>query len=156
MRSAFAVTTSLVLLLGMGVADAADPTQLAETGGFLLGNASRCGVSAERVESAGKVIHDFIAAAARDSSEAAAADSRFSEIFVASALPDQDPDAFPSCTVVIQQFDRLERHHETRRSRETRGSARPFEAANNRADYQVNVSKITSNLNCNARRSIGT
>jgi hypothetical protein len=45
MRSSFAVTTSLVLLLGMGVADAADPTQLAETGGFLLGNASRCGVS---------------------------------------------------------------------------------------------------------------
>ena len=120
MRSIFAVTTPLLLLLGMGVADAADPTQLAETGGFLLGNASRCGVSAERVESAGKVIHDFIAAAARDSGEAAAADSRFSEIFVASALPDQDPDAFPSCTVVIQQFDRLERHHETRKSRETR------------------------------------
>jgi uncharacterized protein YaaQ len=125
MRSAFAVTTPLVLLLGMGVADAADPTQLAETGGFLLGNASRCGVSAERVESAGNVIHDFIAAA-RDSSEAAAADSRFSEIFVASALPDQDPDAFPSCTVVIQQFDRLERHHETRRSRETRAISPAF------------------------------
>ena len=123
MRSAFAVTTPLVLLLGMGmgVADAADPTQLAETGGFLLGNASRCGVSVERVESAGKVIHDFIAAAAKDSREAAAAASRFSEIFVASALPDQDPDAFPSCTVVIQQFDRLERHHDqTRRNRETR------------------------------------
>jgi uncharacterized protein YaaQ len=126
MRSIFAVTTPLLLLLGMGVADAADPTQLAETGGFLLGNASRCGVSAARVESAGKVIHDFIAAAARDSSEAAAADSRFSEIFVASALPDQDPDAFPSCTVVIQQFDRLERHHETRRSRETRGISPAF------------------------------
>jgi len=112
--------------LGMGVADAADPTQLAETGGFLLGNASRCGVSAARVESAGKVIHDFIAAAARDSSEATAADSRFSEIFVASALPYQDPDALPSCTVVIQQFDRLERHHETRRSRETRGISPAF------------------------------
>jgi hypothetical protein len=111
----------LLLLLGSGVADAADPTQLAETGGFLLGNARRCGVAVERVESAGKVIHDFIAAAARDAGEAAAADSRFSEIFLASALPDPDPDAFPSCTVVIQQFDRLERHHDqTRRSRETR------------------------------------
>ena len=126
MRSIFAVTTPLLLLLGMGVADAADPTQLAETGGFLLGNASRCGVSAERVESAGKVIHDFIAAAAKDSNEATAAGSRFSEIFVASALPDQDPDAFPSCTVVIQQFDRLERHHETRTSRETRGISPAF------------------------------
>jgi hypothetical protein len=111
----------LLLLLGSGVADAADPTQLAETGGFLLGNARRCGVAVERVESAGKVIHDFIAAASRDAGEAAAADSRFSEIFVASTLPDPDPDAFPSCTVVIQQFDRLERHHDqTRGSRETR------------------------------------
>jgi hypothetical protein len=54
MRSSFAVTTPLVLLLGISVADAADPTQLAETGGFLLGNASRCGVPIERVESAGK------------------------------------------------------------------------------------------------------
>ena len=121
MRSVFAVTTSLVLLLGVGVADAADPTQLAETGGFLLGNARRCGVPIERVEGAGKVIHDFIAAAANDRSEAAAADSRFSEIFVATALPNQDPDAFPSCTVVIQQFERLERHHDqTQRNRETR------------------------------------
>jgi hypothetical protein len=47
------------------------------------------------VERAGNVIHDFIVAAARDSSEAAAADSRFAEIFLASALPNQDPDAFP-------------------------------------------------------------
>lgn len=55
MRSAFAVTTPLLLLLGSGVAEAADPTQLAETGGFLLGNARRCGVAVERVESAGKM-----------------------------------------------------------------------------------------------------
>src|SRR5437868_14698560 len=127
MRSSFAVTTPLVLLLSIGVADAADPTQLAETGGFLLGNAHRCGISVERVASAGKVIHDFIAAAAKDAGEAAAADSRFSEIFVASALPEQDPDAFPSCTVVIQQFDRLERYHDqTRRSRETRAMSPAF------------------------------
>jgi hypothetical protein len=78
------------------VAEAANPTLLAETGGFLLGSAYRCGVEFERVERAGKAIHDFIVAAARDSSEAAAADSRFAEIFLASALPNQDPDAFPS------------------------------------------------------------
>jgi hypothetical protein len=121
MHPTLAITIPFLSLMGIGVAEAADPTQLAETGGFLLGNARRCGIAVERVESAGKVIHDFIAAAARDSSEAAAADSRFSEIFVASALTDQDPDAFPSCTVVIQQFDRIERHHDqTRRNRETR------------------------------------
>lgn len=61
----------------------------------------------ERVERTGKAIDDFIAAA-RDSNEAAAADSRFSEISIALALPNQDADVFPSCTVVIQQFDRLE------------------------------------------------
>ena len=112
MRSTSAVTIALILLLGIGVAEAANPTLLAETGGFLLGNAHRCGVAVERVERAGNVTHDFIVAAAKDSSEAAAADSRFAEIFLASALPNQDPDAFPSCTVVIEQFDRLERHHE--------------------------------------------
>jgi hypothetical protein len=51
----------------------------------------------------------------------ATADSRFDEIFLASDLPDQDPNAFPSCTVVLQQFDRLDQHHEqideTRRTR---------------------------------------
>jgi hypothetical protein len=42
----------------------------------------------------------------------AAADSRFADIFLAVALASQDADAFPSCRVVIEQFDRLERHHE--------------------------------------------
>jgi hypothetical protein len=112
MRSTLAITIPVLWLMSVGLAEAADPTLLAETGGFLLGNAHRCGVSVERVERAGKVIHDFIVAAAKDSSEVEAADSRFSKIFLASALPNQDPGAFPSCTIVIQQFDRLERHHE--------------------------------------------
>jgi hypothetical protein len=77
------------------------------------------------VERAGKVIHGFIAAAAKDSSEAAAAASRFTAVFLAASLPTQDGDAFPSCAVVIQQFDRIERHHEeTGMGRETR-VARP-------------------------------
>jgi septal ring-binding cell division protein DamX len=37
---ACSTTTALILLLGGGVADAANPTMLAETGGFLLGNDS--------------------------------------------------------------------------------------------------------------------
>ena len=50
--STSAVTTALMLLLGIGVAKAANPTLLAETGGFLLGNAHRCGIAVERVEGA--------------------------------------------------------------------------------------------------------
>ena len=112
MRFTLPVLTALMLCVGIGAANAADPTLLAATGGFLLGNAHRCGVAVERVERAGKVIHGFIIAAAKDSSEVAAADSRFAAIFLAASLPNQDPDSFPSCAVVIQQFDRLERHHE--------------------------------------------
>jgi hypothetical protein len=112
MRSTLAIAIPFLSLMGMGVAEAADPTLLAETGGFLLGNAQRCGVPIERVERAGKVIQGFIAIAANDPSEAAAADQRFAETFLASAHPERNPQAFASCTVVIQQFERLERHHE--------------------------------------------
>lgn len=112
MRSALAVTTALLLLPGIGMAEGADSTLFAETGGFLLGNAHRCGVPTERVEHVGKVIHNLIVAAADDPSEVAAADSRFAEIFLASAAPDQDWNALIApCTVVIAQFDRLERHY---------------------------------------------
>jgi len=112
MRSTLAIAIPVLSLMGIGVAEAADPMLLAETGGFLLGNAHRCGVPIERIERAGKVIHGFIEIAAADPSEAAAADRRFAEIFLTSTLPDPDPQAFASCTVVIQQFERLERHHE--------------------------------------------
>src|SRR5689334_2801401 len=66
MRPALAIPAALPTLLALGVAQAADPTLLAETGGFLLGNAHRCGVSVERVERSGKVIHNVIIAAAED------------------------------------------------------------------------------------------
>ena len=113
MRPTLAVATALLLLLGATVGKAADPALLAETAGFLLGNAHRCGVSPDRVEHAGKVIHDLIVAASYDSTEEAAADSRFAQIFMASAFPYQDGDALiPPCEVVIAQFERLEQHHQ--------------------------------------------
>ena len=113
MRPTLVVMAALLLLLGTGVARAVDPAQLAETAGFLLGNAHRCGVLTERVEQAGKVIHDLILVASDDPTEEAAADSRFAQIFMASAFPDQEGDALiPPCKVVIAQFERLERHHQ--------------------------------------------
>ena len=107
------VVTAVLLLLGIGTANAADAARLAETAGFLLGNAHRCGVPTDRVEHAGKVIHNLIVAASYDSTEEAAANSRFTQNFMASAFPDQDADALiPPCNVVIAQFERLERHHQ--------------------------------------------
>jgi len=113
MRPALAVTTAVLLLLGTGVAKAADSALLAETSGFLLGNAHRCGVPTDRVEHAGRVIHRLIVAASYDPTEEAVANSRFAETFLANAFPDQDSDALiPPCKVVIAQFERLERHHQ--------------------------------------------
>jgi hypothetical protein len=112
MRPALAVTAALVLLLGTGSAEAADSALLAQTAGFLLGSAHRCGVPNARVEQAGKVVHRLIVAASYDPNEEAAASSRFAETFQASAFPDQDSGvSIPPCTVVIAQFERLERHH---------------------------------------------
>jgi hypothetical protein len=112
MRPALAVTAVLVLLLGTGAAEAADSALLARTAGFLLGSAHRCSVPNARVEQAGKVVHRLIVAASYDPNEEASASSRFAETFQASAFPDQDSGVLiPPCTVVIAQFERLERHH---------------------------------------------
>jgi hypothetical protein len=58
------------------------------------------------------VIHNLIVAAAHDSSEVTSADSRFAEIFLTNAAPDQDRNALIApCAVVVNQFDGLERHY---------------------------------------------
>jgi len=111
MRPNLAFTVALLLFSGSGIAAAAGPAQLAETAGFLLGNAHRCGVSTERVGHAGKVIHDLIVAASDDRTEEEAADRRFVEIFMASAYPDRAASLVAPCEAVIAQFERLERHH---------------------------------------------
>jgi hypothetical protein len=79
----------------------------------LLGSAYRCGVPTARVEDARNVISRVIVAASCDQTEEAAATSRFTEIFTASAHPDGEGDTLmPACKTVIEQFQRLERHHQ--------------------------------------------
>jgi hypothetical protein len=76
MRPAGAITAALLFFLGIGVAEAADANQLAETAGILLAHAHRCEVPTERVDHAGKVIHHLIVAASYDPNEEAAADAQ--------------------------------------------------------------------------------
>ena len=111
MRPNLALTVALLLFSGSGIAAAAGSAELAETAGFLLGNAHRCGISTERVGNAGQVIHDLIGAASDDRTEEEAADRRFVEIFMASAYPDRAASLVAPCETVIAQFERLERHH---------------------------------------------
>jgi len=111
MRRTRALAAALLFFLGGGIAEAAVSTQLAESGGFLLGNAHRCAVPIERIKHAAAVIHDLIAAASYDRTEEAVADSRFVEPFMANAFPDHAGSLVPPCDTVIGQFERLERHH---------------------------------------------
>ena len=112
MRPTLFVATALLAFSIIGLAKAADPIRLAETGAFLLGNAHRCGVPTARVERAGKVLHHLIVAASSDPTEEDTAASRFAEIFMASAYPDQESALVPACNIVIAQFQRLEQHHQ--------------------------------------------
>jgi hypothetical protein len=107
------LTACVLLLPATEVAAAANSTRIAETGAFLLGHAHRCGVADDRVVRAGKVVRELIVAASDDASEQLAANSRFAEIFRASARPEGDRHALiPPCTTVVTQFERLEHFHE--------------------------------------------
>jgi hypothetical protein len=113
MRSISIIAAVALLLCGSGAAIAANPTRIAETGAFLLGNAHRCGVADDRVVRAGRVIRELIAAAADDAGEQTAAKSRFAEIFRESARPEGNGRMpIPACRTVVAQFERLEQFHD--------------------------------------------
>jgi len=113
-RSILPVTAAIVWLLAGAGPASAGAEQLAATGGFLLGNAHRCGVSVGRIARAAKVIEDMIVAAADDDTmEVSDAEQRYVEVFLTSAFPSVEQNPFiPPCGVVVAQFARLERHHQ--------------------------------------------
>ena len=109
MRPMTIIAAAAFLACASGAASAANPTRIAETGAFLLGNAYRCGVPDDRVVRAGKVIRELIAAAADDLSQQTVAKSRFAEIFRESARPEGNGRTpIPPCHAVVVQFERLE------------------------------------------------
>ncbi len=113
MRPPSLFIAAVLLLSSIGAATAADSSLLAESGAFLVGNAFRCGVPAERIARAGQIIRDMVAAAAHDTGEEKAASARFAKMFVASAYPNPDRNVLvPPCKVVVTQFERLEQHHQ--------------------------------------------
>src|SRR5690242_9721378 len=113
MRPLPIIAAAAFLFSTSGSATAANPTRIAETGAFLLGNAYRCGVPDARVVRAGKVIRELIVAAADDASEQTAAKSRFAQIFRESARAEGDGRIpIPSCRTVVSQFERLEQFHD--------------------------------------------
>ena len=113
MRPLPIIAAAAFLVSATGAASAANPTRIAETGAFLLGNAYRCGVADDRVVRAGKVIRELIVAAADDPSQQTVAKSRFAEIFRETARPEGNGRIpIPPCHTVVSQFERLEQFHD--------------------------------------------
>jgi hypothetical protein len=88
-----------------------DVDRIAANGGFLVGNAHRCGLDGERVVRAGRLVRELIAAATADSKEEETASMRFAQFFIVSAFPDQGMDKLvASCKVVSGELTKLEQH----------------------------------------------
>ena len=88
-----------------------DADRIAANGGFLIGNAHRCGLESDRVVRAGQLVRELIAAATEDSKEEEAANKRFAEFFIVSALPEQGKDKVAaSCKLVASELAKLEQH----------------------------------------------
>jgi len=107
------LTATTVAALLVASPSASDADRLAANGGFLLGNAQRCGIADERVERVGLLIRELVVAAARDEQEEENAKGRLAAFFLVSVVPDggkgkKEPVA--SCKLVINEFEQFERH----------------------------------------------
>lgn len=102
-----ATTVAALLIASPSMTDA---DRIAADGGFLLGNAHRCGIATDQVVEAGRRIRGLIAAATDDGSDETRATKRFAEFFLVSALADPTTGPVASCKVVAGELARFERH----------------------------------------------
>jgi hypothetical protein len=106
--STAAITVAALLIASPSLTDA---DRIAANGGFLLGNAHRCGVQEVRVTRAGQLIRKLIAAAASDDKAEEEATARFSAFFLVSAVAHPETDKLiASCKRVTAELSRLEKH----------------------------------------------
>ena len=120
-----AATTVAALLIASP--STSDIDRIAANGGFLVGNAHRCGVDADRVVKAGQLVRQLIAVATEDAKEEETANLRFAQFFLVSAYPDQGKEKLvASCKLVSRELVRLEQHQlELIGSNTSRGDGRP-------------------------------
>src|SRR4051812_40724624 len=108
MMSPVAITVAALLVSSPSITDA---DRIAANGGFLLGNAHRCGINDNRMMSAGQLIRTLISAAAPDDKADEEAIERFSTFFLVSAEAGPKSDKLvTSCKRITAEFRRLESH----------------------------------------------
>jgi hypothetical protein len=107
--SFFVSTTAAALLIASPSITDADRN--AANGGFLVGNAQRCGIAIERVVRAGELVRELVAAASEDDKAQEAATARFAEFFLVSAFANPKKEKLvASCKTVSAELVRLEKH----------------------------------------------
>ena len=107
------LTATAVAALLVASPSSSDADRIAANGGFLLGNAQRCGIAAERVERAAQLVRELVLAAARDAREEEDAKGRLAAFFLVSAAPHDGKGKkalVASCRLVTGEFEQLERH----------------------------------------------
>jgi hypothetical protein len=106
--SAAAITVAALLVASPSITDA---DRIAANGGFLLGNAHRCGMGENRVTQAGQLIRTLISAAAPDDKAEEDATARFSAFFLVSTEADpKSGKLVASCKRITAELRRLESH----------------------------------------------
>ena len=105
---AAAITVAALLVASPSITDA---DRIAANGGFLLGNAHRCGMGENRVTQAGQLIRTLISAAAPDDKAEEDATARFSAFFLVSTEADpKSGKLVASCKRITAELRRLESH----------------------------------------------
>jgi hypothetical protein len=106
--SAAAITVAALLVASPSTTDA---DRIAANGGFLLGNAHRCGIDDNRVTRAGQLVRTLITAASRDDKAEEEATARFSAFFLVSAVADPKTEKLiASCKRITAELRELEDH----------------------------------------------
>jgi hypothetical protein len=106
--SAAAITIAALLVASPSLTDA---DRIAANGGFLVGNAHRCGVDDARVTRAGQLIRKLISAASSDDKGEEDATARFSAFFLVSSVADPKTDKLIApCKRITAELRQLESH----------------------------------------------
>jgi hypothetical protein len=105
-----ATAAAAALLGGIAAAQAGDATTLADRGGFLLGQALRCGASDVRLQPSAALIGKLIDAYSLDGDDRVAAQAELVERIVAGAQAKTAGDPLPACTAVLGQLASFEQH----------------------------------------------
>jgi hypothetical protein len=114
------LATATVAALLVASPSLTDAERVAANGGFLLGNAQRCGIDGDRVVEAGQLVRELIAATAEDARAQEEATVRFARFFLVSAVADpKDSKVLASCQKVAREFERFEQYRAVAAAAET-------------------------------------